>query len=33
MVSWLAHYPFFNTGHSLSGLSRDTLGLTAGGKA
>ena len=33
MVSWLARFPFFHTGHSLSGLSRDTLGLTAGGKA
>ena len=27
MVSYLARYPFFNKGHALSGLSRDTLGL------
>jgi preprotein translocase subunit SecD len=36
MVSYLARYPFFNRGHALSGLSRDTLGLeprTAGGIA
>ncbi|WP_457208681.1 protein translocase subunit SecD, partial [Nocardioides sp. P5_C9_2] len=36
MVSYLARYPFFNRGHALSGLSRDTLGLeplTAGGTA
>jgi preprotein translocase subunit SecD len=36
MVSYLARYPFFNRGHALSGLSRDTLGLEprpAGGNA
>ncbi len=36
MVSYLARYPFFNRGHALSGLSRDTLGLeprTAGANA
>jgi preprotein translocase subunit SecD len=36
MVSYLARYPFFNRGHALSGLSRDTLGLDprpAGGTA
>jgi preprotein translocase subunit SecD len=37
MVSWMARFPFFNRGHALSGLSADTLGLsavsTAGGKA
>ena len=27
MVSYLARFPFFNRGHALSGLSRDTLGL------
>ena len=38
MVSWLAHFKFFNSGHRLSGLSRETLGMDAaaapvGGKA
>ena len=43
MVSWLARFKFFNSGHRLSGLSRGTLGMdashhgqargTAGGKA
>lgn len=36
MVSYLARYRFFNRGHALSGLSRDTLGLeprTAGANA
>ncbi len=42
MVSWMAKFRFFNSGHRLSGLSRGTLGLdeprtpvpaTAGGKA
>ncbi len=43
MVSWLARFKFFNSGHRLSGLSRGTLGLDgptpsasavpAGGKA
>jgi preprotein translocase subunit SecD len=40
MVSWLAQFKIFNSGHKLSGLSRSTLGLdgpttaqTAGGKA
>ncbi|KRF36167.1 protein translocase subunit SecD [Nocardioides sp. Soil805] len=36
VVSYLARYPFFNRGHALSGLSRDTLGLEprpAGGTA
>lgn len=36
MVSYLARFPFFNRGHALSGLSRDTLGLEprpAGGNA
>ena len=35
MVSWLAHFRFFNSGHRLSGLSRGTLGMDAvpaGGK-
>jgi preprotein translocase subunit SecD len=29
MVSWLARFTFFNSGHRLSGLSRDTLGMDA----
>ena len=29
MVSWLAQFKFFNCGHRLSGLSRETLGLDA----
>jgi preprotein translocase subunit SecD len=44
MVSWLAHYPFFNRGHKLSGLDAEALGIdrinvtpttprTAGGRA
>ena len=44
MVSWLARFKFFNSGHRLSGLSKGTLGMdgpgstpttpaTAGGKA
>ena len=43
MVSWLAKYRFFNTGHRFSGLSAETLGIdaiatggavrTAGGRA
>ncbi len=36
MVSWLARFRFFNSGHRLSGLSTDTLGMDAvavGGKA
>lgn len=33
MVSWLARFRFFHTPHALSGLSRDTLGLSAGSKA
>ncbi len=42
MVSWLARFKFFNSGHRLSGLSRGTLGMdavtmgsagTVGGKA
>ncbi len=43
MVSWLARFRFFNSGHRLSGLSKGTLGLdeprkkpvaaTAGGRA
>ncbi len=44
MVSWLARFKFFNSGHRLSGLSKGTLGLdepkpkkpvaaTAGGRA
>ena len=41
LVSWLAQFKAFNSGHKLSGLSRETLGLdapkvrtaTAGGKA
>ncbi len=39
MVSWLAQFRFFNSGHRLSGLSPETLGTdlphaaTAGGKA
>jgi len=43
MVSQLARFPFFNTGHKLSGLDAENLGLdrlpgvrrarTAGGKA
>lgn len=40
-VSWLAQFTFFNSGHRLSGLSKETLGMdapsarpaTAGGKA
>ncbi|WP_370287960.1 protein translocase subunit SecD [Nocardioides sp.] len=40
-VSWLAQFKFFNSGHRLSGLSKETLGMdapaarpvTAGGKA
>lgn len=38
LVSWLAGYRFFNQGHPMSGLGRETLGLdpvapaTAGGK-
>jgi len=27
MVSWLAKYKFFNSGHRLSGLSAETLGV------
>ena len=27
MVSWLANFPFFNTGHKLSGLDAESLGL------
>jgi len=27
MVSWLAQFPFFNTGHKLSGLDAENLGL------
>ncbi len=36
MVSWLARFKFFNSGHRLSGLSTDTLGMdpvVVGGKA
>lgn len=33
MVSWLARFAFFHTPHAWSGLSRDTLGLRAGGRA
>jgi preprotein translocase subunit SecD len=43
MVTWLGRFRFFNTGHRLSGLSRETLGMDgppakrttvpAGGKA
>jgi len=42
LVSWLARYPFFYRGHSMSGLSADSLGIdsinlgkgaTAGGRA
>lgn len=37
MVTWLARYRFFNSGHRLSGLSAETLGVdrisTAGGRA
>ena len=39
MVSWLARFQFFNTGHRMSGLDADALGVdsitlgTAGGKA
>lgn len=38
MVSWLAQYKFFNSGHKLSGLSDETLGIDgtphyAGGRA
>ncbi|RHW24406.1 SecD/SecF family protein translocase subunit [Nocardioides immobilis] len=29
LVSWLAQFKLFNSGHRLSGLSRDTLGLDA----
>ena len=29
MVSWLARFKFFNSGHRLSGLSADTLGIDA----
>ena len=29
MVSWLARFSFFNTGHRFSGLSRETLGMDA----
>ena len=29
LVSWLAQYKMFNSGHRLSGLSRETLGLDA----
>jgi preprotein translocase subunit SecD len=27
MVTWLATFPFFNTGHKLSGLSPETIGI------
>jgi preprotein translocase subunit SecD len=27
MVSWLAKFPFFNTGHKLSGLDAENLGV------
>ena len=27
MMSWLARFTFFNSGHRLSGLSRETLGM------
>ncbi len=36
MVSWLARFRFFNSGHAMSGLSAETLGvdrLPAGGRA
>jgi preprotein translocase subunit SecD len=36
MVSWLARYRFFNQGHKLSGLDRESLGVNtipAGGRA
>ena len=42
MVSWLGRFTFFNSGHRLSGLSKETLGMDgplqpavvpAGGKA
>ncbi|WP_395658767.1 protein translocase subunit SecD [Nocardioides sp.] len=37
MVTWLARFRFFNSGHKLSGLSAETLGVdrvaTAGGRA
>jgi len=39
MMSWLARFKFFNSGHRLSGLSRETLGMDgmdtvpAGGRA
>ena len=40
MVSWLAHFKFFNGGHRLSGLSPEAVGIerigsarTAGGRA
>ena len=26
MVTWLARFPFFNSGHKYSGLSPDTIG-------
>ena len=29
MVSWLGHFKFFNSGHRLSGLSKETLGTDA----
>jgi preprotein translocase subunit SecD len=29
MMSWLARFKFFNTGHRMSGLSRETLGMDA----
>jgi preprotein translocase subunit SecD len=29
MMSWLARFTFFNSGHRLSGLSRETLGMDA----
>ncbi len=33
MVSWLAHFPFFNTGHRYSGLNASTLGIDQLGTA
>ena len=29
MVSWLGRFAFFNSGHRLSGLSKETLGMDA----
>jgi preprotein translocase subunit SecD len=32
MVTWLGRFTFFNSGHRLSGLSRETLGMDAAPK-